>query len=445
MIQDGLHIGLAAWITAQRESEGFVVCPAIPFSTELTTLESGVTMTNLKRVAEFARMVNFCPRKGQYAEQSAPSGFLWEVHRGLLEDMEFALRPWTDAEDTAWRTARSLLYETGSDGRETVSDIFRLYDEYRITHSELFAAGAEAPALNAVLADWLVLGQKMQVESALSTLNRLALRSSLPEAQAAASSLDPGFLPSTDDDTYAPTIFSPLSAIDTDMWLTAEATLEELSQAVGDMQPREKWDAWRGTKTGIVRFKFTALEIRRPWFQFGIYDADDWRLPHNSAASTGNGVDGVLPAYVAALYLAIVDDVRISTAPPILRLPERPWPSRLQTQLDRHMLTAVQPTSEPKALERRVPETAMARLPAVVNSERVMQLPSFHGRLGEFGRIELLTQASALRRVALANNIVRDLVPVPEAPKPPVYVVGYGCEPIPAAPHPNHDYTWPAL
>jgi hypothetical protein len=443
MIQDGLHVGLAAWITAQRGTEGFVAWPAIPFSTELTTFENALTMANLRRVAEFARMVNFCPHKGQYAEPFSQSGLLWEVHRKLLEDMEFALRPWTEAEDAAWKSAKQVLYETGDSGTESISRVFRLYDEYRIAYSELATAGADPAALIGVLADWLAIGKKMEVESALSTLNRLALRSSLPEAQSAALVLNPSLLPATDDDSYAPTMFSPVSAVNTDTWLTAEATLDELNQAVGDLQPRSKWDAWRGTRSGVVRFRFATLEIRRPWFQPALYDADDWRLPSGAAASMGDGTVGVLPAYVSALYLAVVDDVRVASTPPPLRLPELARPPRLQLDLvGLRALTSVARPG-PALLPKGVPLAVHAADVSVIRSERSMHLPAFHGRLAHFGKIELLTQQRVLRRVEIANDMAGSALPAPEVRTPPVYVVGFGCQPVPAAPRPNPNYTWP--
>ncbi|WP_091470782.1 hypothetical protein [Paenarthrobacter nitroguajacolicus] len=443
MIQDGLHVGLAAWITAQRGAGGFVACPAIPFSTELTTFENALTMTNLKRVAEFARMVNFCPHKGQFAEPFSQSGPLWEVHRKLLESMEFALRPWTEAEDEAWKRAKEVLYETGDSGTESVSRLFRLYDEYRIAYSELATAGADPSALTGVLSDWLAIGKKMEVESALSTLNRLALRSSLPEAQAAALALSPSLLPVTDDDSYAPTTFSPVSAVNTDTWLTAEATLDELNRAVGDLQPRSKWDAWKGTRSGVVRFRFAALEIRRPWFQSTMYEADDWRLPNGAAASVGDGVEGVLPAYVSALYLAVVDDIRLASTPPPLRLPELARPPRLQLDLvGPRALTAAAGT-RPALLPKSLPIAMRAADVSVIRAEGTMHLPAFRGRLAHFGKIELLTQERVFRRVEIANAIAGSASTATEAPKPPVYVVGFGCQPVPAAPRPNPNYTWP--
>lgn len=438
MIQDGLHVGLAAWITMQRASEGFVTWPAIPFSTELTTLESSLTMANLKRVEEFARLVNFCPQKGQYAEPFSQSRLLWEVHRGLLESMEFALRPWTEAEDASWKSAKNILYETDSGGREAVSNVFRLYDEYRIAYSELAAAGADAPALTKVLADWLTIGRKMEVELALSTLNRLALRSSLPEAQSAALALNPSLLPATDDDSYAPTTFSPASAVSADTWLTAEASLEELDRAVGDLQPRSKWDAWRANRSGVVRFRFAALEIRRPWFQSTLYNADDWRLRDDATASTGDGTGGILPAYVAALYLAVVEDVRIASTPPPLNLPILSRPARLQ-------LTSALAAGTGK-LSPQLKGLPVGVMPASIGplAEQFMHLPSFRGRVTHLGKIEPLTRERVLRRVEVATHISGSTLRPLETQTPSVYVVGFGCEPVPASPHPNPNYAWPS-
>lgn len=448
-MQDGLHVGLAAWVSAQRKSPGFVVWPSIPFSVEPTLLENAATMANLKKVAEFARMVNFQPAKGQYAEPFATAATVWEVHRALLEDMEFATRPWTQAESEAWQHARSVLYETGPEGAVTSSSAYRLYDEYRIAYGELLAAGASAEELQKLLADWSVLGQKVEVEAAVAAIGRLAQRSSIPTANAALTSLNPTLLLSTDDDSYAPTSFAPLSAIDPTTWLKAEATLEQLGQAVGDQSPRGKWDAWRGARTGMVRFSFTSLEIRRPWFDSDLYEADDWRLRSRGNVSTGNGVDGELPAIVVSVYLVRLEDVRIagnppvSTPPPVVVLPPN-FVRTVPTEIRRHpsVATRIPPVrSLPKAVKQS--PIRLNASSALSGAERVLQLPTLHSRSAVYGRVNLLTQVDAQRRLNLATAIIGTNPPQPPAEPAPVYVVGFGCQALPASPQPNPQYLWP--
>ena len=48
-MQDGLHVGLAAWVGKQRVEDDFVVWPALPLPAELDGIEKVATMVDLAR------------------------------------------------------------------------------------------------------------------------------------------------------------------------------------------------------------------------------------------------------------------------------------------------------------------------------------------------------------------------------------------------------------
>jgi hypothetical protein len=424
MVADGLHVGLAAWIGAQRAGDTFTTWPALPFGTRLLDVEAVQSMSDLTRAAELARMMNFTPRRGAYAEPFAGTP-LWDVHRTVLSRMDFAVRPWSAEEDTQWSAARSVLYETGPGGRPQPSAAWQLYDELRIAYTALQEAGAPEVELTAAFADWVAIGSKQRIEVALATILRLAQRSSLPQAVQEQLALAPERLLATADGSYAPTSFAPLSALRLSSWLAAQTTLDELEQAIGKAAPRDRWTAWRAVRTGSVRFRYAALEVNRPWFTSTLYRADDWRLPAGATVSGGDGTTGDLPAVVSVVYLARVDDVLTDPKPP----QPRPLPLPIGG-LGRL------PMPRAGVVNRPVAATPSARPP--------IPLAPATRAVGFTGRPLRLTDVNL--RLAVARHWLarRDNVPGPSVPttNDEIYVVGFGCTALPAAPRPSAAYQW---
>ncbi|MFD4407543.1 hypothetical protein ACFWPH_32735 [Nocardia sp. NPDC058499] len=481
MMQDGLHVGLAAWIGAQRAIDDFVTWPATPFAYDPVDLTTVETMLDLEVASEFARMVNFVPRKGRYAEPFS-AVVLWELYRQMLGSMTFAVRPWTKREDDAWNRARALLYE-GPHGQEVLTRDFQMYEEYRLAYAELEASGADSGTLSVAAADWIAKGHKVAIESALSTLKSLAQRSSQPEASTQYHELDPTALLSAASGSYAPTGFSPLSASATDTWLLAEASVDDLNLAVGDAGPRAKWDAWRAARSGRVRFRYAALDIHRPWFMPGLLEADDWQITSAASVSEGNSVDGRLPAYVTTIYLVVVEDVRQPPRPrdppsgggsynpgPIDPTKLKSGPSRGVRQRSKPPSPAVGVVAPSRRRTQQLPAStkplvAMRYLPASrsgpatrgssafaprptaeVLRARVSLQQLIYSRPARYGRIRRITESDVATRIELASRRSQSNDSPAEAPaatgSSTAYVAGFGCTSVPAAPAPNPDYQW---
>lgn len=461
MLPDGLHIGLAAWIAARRDSDDFPAWPALPFEARLVDLEALQTVQDLARAAEFARMVNFTPRKSTYAEPFATSRPLWRLHHEVLGRMVFAVRAWTAMEDEQWRAARARLWEEGTAGTPRMTAAFRLYEELRLAYQVLVDAGAGPSELAVAHAAWTAIGQKLEVEAALATINRLARRSSLPQAEAERLSLEPDRLPATVDGSYAATTFSPLSAVRDETWLQAEATLDELAAAVGDTEPREKWTAWRSARTGSVRFRYAVLDVHRAWFTGSLYQADDWRFDDESVASRGDGADGQIPAYVRSVYLVSLEDVRTGPRP----LPPPPPPRFPRFPVVRDGVRPRPPTGIRPAVEGRLSLSAVPRPGVLVSAGRPVaaaeqpapvvpavlaeatRAPGVEWRPAPFGRLRVQTVDDFSHRVRIASTLVATHEPPepstgPAPGRAPVFVVGFGCVPVPASPQPNPAYQW---
>jgi hypothetical protein len=323
--------------------------------------------------------------------------------------------------------------------------VYKRYEECRVAYNDLLESGAEAAELTRALAEWAVNG-KAEVEAALATLARLARRSTLPLADEQQALLDPAFLASTVDGSYAATEFAPLSAIRPATWLAAEVTFDDLERAIGG-GPREKWTVWRAGRTGTLRFRFAALDLRRSWFSQAIYEADDWRLV-GEPVSAGDGIGGRLPAYVSSVYLAIVDEVRANPkpkidtqTPPIFIPPHLPDRRLVTTRLTAGPALAV---ARPLAVSARprlgVSGTGSADRPAppVVSRPNLAAL-----RVNRLGVVSRPTRFVVAERLALADVLARP-GGTTTRPADAAFVVGFGCTTLPPSPRPNPGYQWPS-
>uniref|UniRef100_UPI00130030F2 hypothetical protein n=1 Tax=Desertihabitans aurantiacus TaxID=2282477 RepID=UPI00130030F2 len=302
----GLHLALAAWVHARSGGQGFLACPELPVPLQLVDLSAPGSMTDLGRAWEFAQLTNGDVRRGQPARSAAVHPPLWVRHRQLLQRMQFATRSWSAAEEDQLRAARAVLFSDGPGGFPVPSPAFTLYQEYRSVHDDLQAQGAPPEELTALLAEWLVVGHKAAVEAALSTVSRLASRSTLPTAERQRLMLADELLPASADGSYAATTFTPLSAVDPGTWLAARVSLDDLDAALPGDLPRAAWDGWRTNRRGHLDLRFVALELHRAWFSAEQYAASDWRVPDGVSASAGDGVHGEVPAHAVRAYLVEV-------------------------------------------------------------------------------------------------------------------------------------------
>src|SRR5690349_19529712 len=228
MMQDGLHIGLAAWINAQRNTGSFAVYPAQPIATALVDLSTVKDLRDLAKAAEFARLVNFVPRQGQFADTFSAAAVLWVIHRDILGRMDHALEPWTSEERAQYEAARDVLYTIDAAGRPVPSAKLLLYEEMKSAHQDLQETGASAAELAHATADWVVQGHKPLIEEALATLARLASRSSLSQAENERASLQDVRLPRHGELVFAATYFAPISAVAQESWMEAQVSFADL-------------------------------------------------------------------------------------------------------------------------------------------------------------------------------------------------------------------------
>jgi hypothetical protein len=437
MMQDGLHIGLAAWINKQRNSSSFVVYPASPVATDLLDLDTVRNATDLAKAAEFALLVNFGPRQGQVADVFSSTSLLWNVHRDILGRLDFATEPWTSAEKDQYRIAQDILYTNDTSGRLAPSQKLHLYGEMKIAYQDLEKGGGTQAELTQALANWITLGHKQLVEDALETIVRLASRSSRNQAETERALLEPSRLPIRGDGLpFATTYFAPISAIARETWLEARVSFEDLDRTVGNDPMASKWKTYLANRVGEVSFNYAAVSCLRPWYTPALYAADDWKFSTEGAlVSKGNGSDGLLPAYVEVVYLVAVKDVTVRAMPPREERPvltkQRPVLTLEEAKPRLARSKSLDHTDVPRkgvrarALNKNIPPTRLTVLtsPPIVRRFTVVDL----------------SQRMFLAQGLLDRSIQVPLPP-PEAPK--VYVAGLGCAKVPFAPNPNVSYTW---
>ncbi len=461
MMQRGLHVGLAAWVNEQQNRNGFAVFPTDPSPISMVDLGVIRNASDMAKVAEFARLVNFVPREGQSADLFSSSEILWQSHREILRRMDHATSPWSSAEQQEYHAARDLLYVTDPSGLPTPSVKYLLYEEMRNAYYDIQTTGGSTEEIAQALAKWAAAGFKQEVENALETISRLMSRSTRNQAENERFSLDDVRLARHGELTFAPTYFAPISAVSQDSWLEVTVTFNEINRAVSNGPERGAWRAYAASRSGTVTFQYIVLNCLRPWFTPDLYQADDWRVqPEEDAVSQGNGCDGLLPAYVDAVFLVSVKDVKIQPSSPVRPVVSLPVAHIVNA---RPLLAAMQPKSvgSPKprlgvvgnelSVKAAAPIGVIAASAEMPIKRESMVLRPFQRedtrRFQMSGTYQKITVAKLNNRFVFASTLLASnnppvIAPPTQSNTSQVYVAGFGCKKIPFAPNPNPNYQW---
>lgn len=438
-----MHVAIAAWIDQHRSYDGFAAVPTTPVQFTPTAILPLIESQDAFRQAELVRMANLVPRKGMVAEPFGPSAPLWEQMSAVIDRMAFARRALTDAEAASLDAARKVLYvDDGANGPRP-SPQFNSYLEMRSVVQALQDSGAALEVLQAALSDWLTLGFKKEVEQALADVVRLASRSSVVEAMSCRAQLDETMLLSAGDITYAPTSFYPLSAANAATWTVAEVTFAELSEYGARTFPAAPVTLGSAS-AAKCRFAYAAIETLRPWPVAQLLSRDDWKLSAGDLVSSGDGVNGTIPAYVQTMYAATI--IGLSATPP----PRPRWTTG-----------SFEPPFRSGQLRFNLPRTVVPKGVGVTvapQNARPAEVPPFGGMAQRSRDLALvrrfqvpLNRSEWLARLAIAQTgrpVTGDeLTPTPGEPAPVdlaggANIVGFGCVTVPTSPHPNEQYQW---
>jgi len=457
-MQSGLNIGIGSWISRQYDATSEPALPptAIPF--ELNHLSDLETPEDLARATELSLLANRQVAGSGPYETSGPPRYLWEVHQGIIREMITAVSSLTSEQRQELARANEVLYKP--DGY-TISDRYALYQETRQIHQDLVAQGASAEEVQATYQDWVALGHKSLIENAIATKVALTERTSRLLAQDDISKIDHALMAMGGDVPYAPTLFTPLSAVSTEHWTEAEVDFQALEESIKPGVPRTSWRQFRGTAEGRVRFRFIAVDLIRSWFTPAIYAADDWKMSSGDMVAGGNGLDGALPSYLSRIYMAQILEVRREPKPtPRPQKPPRfavePIPAKLR--LDTRLVAkkrASLGSMQSRQLKSKNPTRSSARLrPAIVRprpaTHRLSRLEAKpHIKMGKIGRIARIQKLTAIVARNRVNFVEAQLAQPAAAPQPKpssepnTYLVGFGRTALPRCPNPNPNYQWP--
>ncbi|GGS89297.1 hypothetical protein GCM10010176_036460 [Nonomuraea spiralis] len=426
MLPDGMHVAIAAWIDARRTYPGFLSVPPRPLPIQPSLLEALVTRQNPAVEADFALMANFVPRRGRPAEPYGPARALWIVHRETLAGMRFALEPLTPEEAAALARARALLYPPDASGRPAISEKLLAYREMKAVVDRLELDRRPADEIEQAYADWLVLGFKSEVESALALLARLARRSSVDDAVRERGDLAEEALPRAGEVSFAPTYFAPLAAVQEATWARNAVSFSELRAAVPGELTGLGGTFLSSQAEGTCEFGHTVLELGRPWFSASLYEADDWRLAPGEIVSDGFGGAGRMPGYVQSVYVVRPQ----AGGGKGVSGPSRPIVARPPVDGPAFPRPGVVGGLRPGVMGGPLPR--VDRPPVVIGPPRPVSWGSPVLR-----RADWIEQIDRIRKLARLGTAT----PVPSAPSE-CLVVGFGCAQLPSSPRPNPAYTW---
>jgi len=456
-MQDGLHIGLAAWINDQRQSGSFTVYPSLAHDIEAVNLDAIQDVLEVAQAVEFSKLTNFIPRQDRFADTFNTTEALWKVHKTNLDNMNHALEAWNEEEQAEYDAAREILYLVDESGLPVPSQKHLLYEELRNAYQDLCISGGDPDEIAQAMANWMALGYKLIVENAFAAMVRLSGKSSSTQAYNEALMLmenpqGPG-LGFSEKGLFAPVYFAPISAKIPGTWMEAKVSFSDLDLAVGNGPGKGKWKAYRGNRTGEVTFIYAVLSCMRPWFSPGIYEADDWKFePDATLVSKGNGSEGLLPAFVDAVYLVSIKDItsganskprkprRLGRKASLASVGSASFVARKGPVLSTRLSTGTVKMSVMK----RVSSSALAQ---ARNTTVPLKIANIGYAKANLGKIRKISTHDISMRLSIAHMLLNNLeTPASSASDTSksngIYAAGFGCKRIPYAPNPNMNYKW---
>jgi hypothetical protein len=177
--------------------------------------------------------------------------------------------------------------------------------------------------------------------------------------------------------------------------------------------------------------------------------------------SRGNGTEGLLPAYVDAVYLVSVKNVTTKPKPPRPRPVGRPTlrPVGVATIVRAEILRpkslgdagpnmGVVKKAVNTPMSRRLVSTSSGSLPTrQLRGTQTATMATSRFTALNLGQVRRVTSVELNHRYTVAQAYLEGIArpaptPAEETTPSEIYVVGFGCEKIPFAPNPNANYQW---
>lgn len=305
------------------------------------------TSSEMLAFSEFCMLTNALPQGVLF--QPSLDNLLWQTYLNVLQNAQLAQGTLTADQQSAFQQAEAFLYTEGSDGLPAPSTAVLAYSQYQQAYftaaqnykaAELTASvstdpGAQAqwqnidqPKLQGQVAaaesDWETKGFKAQVEQARQVEESCVSSSPGLKWQTWTSQCNPDidFLTDSNNQSFAPTVYSPYDILDQTNWPTFTISGSEIQQLVG--QAPEELTNVLGVGSGSsdidsLSFEFCSVALSRPWFHPEVFSARFWRFENASEPLSDGNIppQGVWPAYITALVFArnIVEMQHTTTGP----------------------------------------------------------------------------------------------------------------------------------
>ena len=447
---------------------------------------------SLQNLQAFSILVNLIP--SDEAWLPTETRFLWDVYEQVLKEAQFASSTRTAEEEAAYQQALNYLRVVGEGGAPEESAHVKAYrqykDAYLVAQQKYLAAKSTAecatdpveqqrwrdvdePAqraeLDALQAQWIIAGNKNEVEAAQSKVVNLGARSpaqTWTEWNSRFNREIDTLTGAADNFTVFPTLFSPSNALEEGAWKPFKLSEEEvkvlLNEAPAELRQRYAADS-AASSVASVTFEFSSAAILRPWFASEALRARFWRFvdPSNVLSDGGTPAKGECPAYVTAIVFArkvTVEQKRTEAAP--------------ATNFDGFRFTAA--VRDPERLTRISPDLSSAtQLHAVRMRSPAMSVRAAQATPRAFGMAvspQLMratdmnvaavrpatAQAFTARPLRLSTVAVTRLPPQAvtlPAPPPPqssqpstpddaIYILAFICKSLPKCPNPDTTLQW---
>jgi len=454
---------------------------------------------SLQNLQAFSTLVNLIP--SDEAWLPTEGRFLWEVYEQVLKEAQFASSTRTAEEEAAYQQALAYLRVAGEGGVWEESAPVKAYrqhkDAYLLAQQKYLAAKSTAecatdpaelqrwrdvdePAqraeLDALQAQWIVVGHKNEVEAAQSKVVSLGARSPMQtwaEWNSRFNREIDTLTGAADNFTVFPSLFSPSNALEEGAWKPFKLSEQEvkvlLNDAPAELRARFSADNVASSVASLA-FEFSSAAILRPWFVSEALRARFWRFadPSKIISDGGRPPKGACPAYVTAIVFArrvTVEEKRVETAPEAKpfdgfrftvavkdqeRL-ARISPEALAATQPRPVVTS--PAMNVRAAEAVSPRTATMR---VANLQAMRAADTNVAMAGPVAAPAVTARPMRLSTVAV-TRLPQQSVPVtaPTAPSPSptpspqratsddaIYILAFICKALPKSPDPDLTLQW---
>lgn len=468
-MQRGLNIGIGSWIDAQYEKKTLPAFPSSGIPFELKHFHMLKEPEDLIKSIELSLYANRVGGFGSHYDEIISSSLLWNHHKNIIYSMVHAASTLNISEKKLLEEANRILFD--QDGISP-SDIYQVYEETRRNYEDLVFQNADASDIQDAYDSWIIFGHREEIEEARATKLQLTRASSNIFAQNDVSKIDMALNNLGGDIEYAPTYFSPLSALSTKHWLEAEVDFQALEKSIKPNVSQVEWKQFCANKVGRVRFKYISIDLSRPWFNEAIYEADDWHLPKNDLelVASGNGKSGKMPWFFSRIYMAKILDIHQETVqvekPPLMKpditfpKPSSPFPTMIGrthplSLFNRSVISEVLPHRKPLRRRLSATKTLLISNTALAMSESkksVLLQPVFRKPVVMFGHIGSLAKIKKVDTITVQNKLTFTLGKLASLPShsensvpeedPTTYIVGFGRKNLPHCPDPNPNYQW---